>query len=460
MRDGLAVPQSEGDAAMPRKAAGLTAAGVKAAKPGRHGDGNGLYLLVRPTGARFWLFRYTPPGGKLREMGLGPVATDADKAGVTLAAARLKAAELRNMLRDGIDPIDAQKAAEAAQAAAAKAAAPMTFQQAAETMLGTLEAGWSNPKHRQQWRNSLANYAFPVIGDMPVAAVETAEVLRVLRPIWHDKPETGARVKMRVLAVLRYARASGERPAGSSPADIDEALRALLPKSAALKRAAGYGHHAALPWGEVGAFMAALRKREATAARALELLVLTATRTNETLGARWKEIDLAARTWTIPADRMKMRKPHRVPLTDAAVAVLEAMKDKAAGPFVFPGDKEGEGLSQMALLMLLRRMNPAEAGPDGQPVHRWRDAMTGEAITAHGFRSTFRDWAGEATSTPHAVMEAALAHASGDKVEAAYARGDLFQKRRKLMEDWAAFCDRAPAEVVTLRPMATDAAAG
>ncbi|MFC3002089.1 tyrosine-type recombinase/integrase [Falsiroseomonas tokyonensis] len=441
----------------------MTVAGIKAKPPGRYGDGNGLYLLVRSAKVRFWLFRYTPPGGKMREMGLGAVALEEGKAGVTLADARLRAAALRNMLRQGIDPLDAEREAErvAAEAAKAAAAAPTTFRTVAETMLAEKEAEWSNPKHRQQWRNTLATYAYPVIGDLPVGTLGTADILRVLRPIWATKPETAARVKMRVLAVLRYATAAGERPNGASAADIDEALRTLLPKSAALKRAAGYGHHPALPWGQMGAFMAALRQRDATAARALEFLALTATRTGETLGARWHEIDLAGRVWAIPAERMKGRRPHRVPLSDAAVSVLERMQEQAGGKGspVFPGDKPGEPLSQMALLMLLRRMNPAEEGDGGETRHRWQDATTGDPITAHGFRSTFRDWAGEATSTPHAVMEAALAHKLGDKVEASYARGDLLQKRRVLMDAWAEHCARAPAAVVALRQPVTEAAA-
>jgi integrase len=438
---------------MPRKAAGLTAAGVKAAKPGRYGDGNGLYLLVRTTGARFWLFRYTPPGGKLREMGLGTVATEDGRAGVTLAKARVKAAELRNLLTAGIDPLkaleDANRAAAEAQRLQAEAAAPVTFRSSATAMIATREDEWSSAKHRQQWANTLATYAYPVIGETPIATVGTDDVLRVLRPIWRDKPETASRVKMRVLAVLRYARAAGHRPAGASAADIDEALRELLPKAAAMKRAAGYGHHPALPWGHIGAFMVALRSREAVAARALEFLILTAARTGEALGARWNEIDIAARTWTVPAVRMKARRAHRVPLSEAAVELLTRMQDHGTGPTgaVFPGELAGAALSQMALLMLLRRMNSAATGEDGVTRPRWRDGATGEPVTAHGFRSTFRDWASEATSAAHAVMEAALAHTIDDKVEAAYARGDLFTKRRALMDQWAEFCGRAPAAI-------------
>ena len=447
---------------MPRRAEPLTVAGIKAAKPGRSGDGNGLYLLVRPTGARFWLFRSTPKGATMREMGLGSVALADDKAGVTLAKARLRAAELRNMLRDGIDPIDAERAKEQAAAEAAKASAPMSFRGAAEAMLASREAEWSNPKHRQQWHNTLKTYVYPAIGDLAVAAVETADVLRTLNPIWAAKPETASRVKMRILTVLRYARAAGERATGTSAADMDEALRTLLPKVAALKRAAGYGHHAALPWAEVPAFMSALRRREATAARALEFLILTATRTSEALGARWREIDMAGRTWTIPAERMKARREHRVPLSDAAVAILTAMQGQAKGPGspVFPGDKDDAPLSQMALLMLLRRMNPATKGEDGTATHPWQDARTGDPITAHGFRSAFRDWTEEATSTPHAVAEAALAHTIGDKVEAAYRRGDLLQKRAALMQSWADYCGKAPAEVREIRPAAVSAFAG
>jgi integrase len=455
---------------------GLTVSEVRAAKhpggtarPTRIGDGEGLYLQIAPGGAKSWLFRFML-AGKSREMGLGAVAlSDRDEAAgaVSLARARELAREAKAKLRAGIDPIEARRVAEAEEAEAAaelaRAAAPITFRAAAEAMLNAREAEWSNAKHRQQWRSTLAAYAYPKMGDMPVAGIGTTQVEAALRPIWTKKPETAARVRMRVLRVLRHAAAAGHRAGSQSVAEIGEALRELLPKIAPLKRAAGYGHHPALPWSEVPAFMADLRSRPATAARAMEFLILTATRTGETLGARWREFDVAGRTWTVPAERMKARKPHRVPLSEAAVALLAKMQEHAAGPggFVFPGEKEGEGLSQMALLMLLRRMNPARPGPDGTPQHRWQDASTGEAITAHGFRSSFRDWAGETTSAPRDVIEMALAHAIANKTEAAYARGDLFAKRARLMEEWAAYCAAAPAEVRTLYPAAmAEAASG
>ncbi|MBE9604276.1 tyrosine-type recombinase/integrase [Acetobacteraceae bacterium H6797] len=438
---------------MPRRAAGLTAAGVRTAKAGRYGDGNGLYLLVRENGARFWVWRYTR-GGRMREMGLGSVANEIGKAGRTLAEARQEAARLKNILARGVDPLDAEEASRKAAEAAAMAAAPLTFEGAANALLDAREAEWSNPKHRQQWRNTLATYVHPLIGSQPVATVEVEDVRRVLSPIWATKPETASRVKMRILAVLRYARAAGERPTGSSAADIDEALRTLLPKSAPLKRAAGYGHHPALPWQQMPDFMVELRARAAMAARALEFAILTAARTSEVLGATWREIDFRHAVWTVPGARMKSRRQHRVPLSAAATALLEAVKPLKSGPNspVFPTEDQQKPLSSMALLMLLRRMN-ARQGEDADGAKaRWVDGVTHEPITAHGFRSSFRDWAGEATSTPQAVMEAALAHVNADKVEAAYARGDLFAKRRALMEAWAEYCDRKPATVGHLAP--------
>lgn len=436
-----------------RLSAIAVAALVKAGRPGAKGDGDNLFIRVSAPGLGKWTFRYMIEG-KAREAGLGAY-DPSGKTGLSLAEAREAAGAARRLLKAGIDPL-AHRRQEAARQAAAEADRKKievqmryTFRACAEEMIEANEASWSNAKHRQQWRSTLTTYAHPIIGDMPVAAVETDDVRRVLAPIWRVKPETATRVKMRVLAVLRHARASGHRSAGTSPADMAEALGILLPMSEAIRTAAGYGHHAALPWAQIGAFFVDLRRRQAIAARALEFLILTAARTGEALGARWREIDLDGQVWTIPAARMKARRAHRVPLSAAAVSVLEAMQEFSGGPSspVFPGEGEDAPLSQMALLMLLRRMNSAEEGGESDAQPRWRDGTTGDAITAHGFRSTFRDWANEATATQHSVMEAALAHKVGDKVEAAYARGDLFAKRRALMEAWAEYCDRPPADV-------------
>jgi len=429
----------------------LTAKAVAAAKhpgtparPIRMGDGGGLYLQIAPSGSKSWLFRFTL-AGKAREMGLGPVGEPPK--GVTLAAARLAAAEARGLLRRGVDPIE-HRAAELRRSEAERAkAAANTFRSVAENMIGAREAGWRNAKHRQQWRNTLATYAYPIIGDMPVSEIGTEDVMRVLRPIWTKKPETASRLRGRIERVLAYAKAMKLRE-GENPAVWRGHLSEALPSPRRIEGKAP-GHHPALPWQEAPLFMADLRGRDAMAARALEFAILTAARTSEVLGARWREMDLDAAVWTVPAERMKAKREHRVPLSDAALAVLRAVLPLSTGPdsFVFPGKRRGHGLSQMALLMLLRRMNPQ--GED-KPA-RWRDARTGEPITAHGFRSTFRDWCGEASHHPADLAEAALAHVNKDKTEAAYARGDLFAKRAVLMADWAAFCAKPPTEVVAIQ---------
>jgi integrase len=428
----------------------LTAKAVAAAKhprtlarPIRIGDGRGLYLQIAPTGTKSWLFRFTL-GGKAREMGLGPVGEPPK--GVSLAAARLAAAEARGLLRKGVDPIE-HRAAEQRRSEAERAkAAANTFRRVAEDMIGAREAGWRNAKQRQQWRNTLATYAYPIIGDMPVAEIGTEDVLRVLRPIWTEKPETASRLRGRIERVLAYAKAIKLRE-GENPAVWRGHLSEALASPRRIEGKAP-GHHSALQWQEAPLFMAELRGRDAMAARALEFAILTAARTAEVLGARWREIDLDAAVWTVPAERMKAKREHRVPLSAAAATVLRTALPLSTGAngFVFPGTRRGTGLSQMALLMLLRRMNPER---QDNPA-RWRDAKTGEPITAHGFRSTFRDWCGESSLHAREVAEAALAHINKDKTEGAYARGELFAKRAVLMADWAAFCAKPPAEVMVL----------
>ncbi|MCW3477684.1 tyrosine-type recombinase/integrase [Limobrevibacterium gyesilva] len=407
---------------MPRKAAGLTAAKVQKAGPGRYGDGGGLYLLVRPNGNRFWLFRYVREK-RMREMGLGPAGIGPGL--VSLAQARAKAGGLMKQVRDGFDPLN-QRAADQAEAKAAvqmDAIKAITFKLASARFIAAHEAGWQNGKHHAQWRNTLATYADPQFGDMPVADVSTAHVLAALEPIWTTKPETAGRVRGRIEAVLDYAKARGWRN-GENPAAWKGHLAMTLP---ARSKVAPVEHHAALPWSEIGAFMIKLRDRPGLAARALEFAILTACRTREVLGATWGEVDMHAAVWTIPPARMKAGREHRVPLSGAAMAVLHvAAKLRAhiepSAP-VFPGAEPGKPLSGMAMLMTLRRMG--------------RDDLT-----AHGFRSTFRDWTAEATTNPAEVAEMAVAHAVGDKVEAAYRRGDLFEKRRRLMDEWAAYCAR------------------
>ena len=411
---------------MPRRAAGLTTMKVKTAAPGRYGDGKGLYLLVRSADARFWLFRYRR-NGHMREMGLGSFAD------VTLAEAREKAADLHRKVKAGIDPLAEREARAFAEKVASHQATvrATTFADVADRYITAHEAGWRNPKHRQQWRNTLDTYAMPILGPLPVSDVDTGTVMRVLEPIWREKTETASRLRGRIESVLDYATAREWR-AGANPARWRGHLDKLLP---APSKIAKVEHHAALPWREIGAFMATLMEQEGVAALALRFAIVTAARTGEAIGATWGEIDIARAVWTIPAGRMKASREHRVPLSGLALAVLReaALFRSDASPEapVFPGGKLGKPLSNMAMLALLRRIG--------------RDDLT-----AHGFRSTFRDWCAESTNYPREVAEAALAHTLDDKVEAAYRRGDLMEKRSRLMADWATFCGRAapPGEVV------------
>jgi integrase len=401
---------------------------VKTAPPGRYGDGRGLYLLVRSAGARFWLFRYRR-NGHTREMGLGSFAD------VTLAEAREKAADLHRKVKAGIDPLAEREARALAEKVASHRATVrgITFADVADRYITAHEAGWRNPKHRQQWRNTLHTYAMPILGPLPVSDVDTGTVMRVLEPIWREKTETASRLRGRIEAVLDYATARGWR-AGENPARWRGHLHNLLP---APSKIAKVEHHAALPWREIGRFMATLMEQEGVAALALRFAILAAARTGEAIGATWGEIDMAGAVWTVPAGRMKAGREHRVPLSVPALTVLREAAQLRSDPHpdapVFPG-KLGKPLSNMALLALLRRMGRGD-------------------LTTHGFRSTFRDWCAETTNHPREVAEAALAHTLDDKVEAAYRRGDLMVKRSRLMADWATFCGRAESagEVVPLR---------
>jgi integrase len=414
---------------MPRKAAGLTAVKVRTARPGRYGDGKGLYLLVRSADARFWLFRYRR-NGRMREMGLGSVAD------VSLAKAREKAMDLHRKVMAGTDPLAEREARALAEKAAAQHATvrAITFADVADHYIVAHEAGWRNAKHKYQWRATIDTYAAPFIGDVPVAAVDVGGVMRVLEPIWREKPETASRLRGRIESVLDYATARGWR-AGDNPARWRGHLASLLPARGVFAKVE---HHAALPWREIGPFMARLAEQEGVAALALRFAILTAARTGEAIGATWGEIDMAAAVWTVPAGRMKASREHRVPLSNAALAVLrEAARlrtDAGADAPVFPGGKPGKPLSNTAMLMLLRRLGRGD-------------------LTAHGFRSSFRDWCAESTNHPREVAEAALAHTLTDRVEAAYRRGDLMEKRSWLMADWGEFCGRAApvGQVVLLR---------
>ena len=421
---------------MPRKAEGLTAAKVRTAKAGRYGDGAGLYLLVRGPEARFWLFRYVR-AGKMREMGLGAAS---GPAAVSLADARVKARRLHDLVREGRDPLDERDATRAAEAAAAQEARvrAVTFRQVADAYIAAHEASWRNAKHRQQWSNTLETYAHPVLGDLSVTNVDTGAVMSVLEPIWRTKSETASRLRGRIEAVLDYAKARGWRDA-ENPARWRGHVANMLPNRTKVQPVE---HHAALPWRDIGAFLARLADQEGLGALALRFTILTAARTSEAIEARWPEIDTAAGVWTVPASRMKAGREHRVPLSDAALAVLKAaapLRDDTRGGWVFPGARAGRPLSNMVFLMLLRRMGLGD-------------------LTAHGFRSTFRDWAGE-TGQPADIAEASLAHTLGSKVQSAYQRGDLLERRRALMTAWASFCagPQMPAEMVPLRHAAAEA---
>ena len=412
---------------MPKKLSNaLTPLSVKGAKPGRHADGSGLQLLVKESGARSWVYRFMLRG-KSRDVGLGPAAgPDA----VPLATARDLAAALRLKVKAGVDPLAQRLEAAAATAAEAQASkvAGITFKAAAEAHIAAHSDGWRNAKHRQQWSSTLETYAYPVIGDLPVADVGTAHILSILEPIWKAKPETAGRLRGRIEAILDAAKARGFRE-GENPARWRGHVAQILPARTRLSR----GHHKAMAYGEVASFVAKLREREAMAALALEFVILTAVRTGEAIGATWGEVDLAKAIWTVPADRTKTGREHRVPLSPRAVEILEGLKLLGSGgsAFLFAGNK-GK-LSSMAMAMLLRRMDVD--------------------VTVHGFRSTFRDWAAECTGYAHEVCEMALAHAIGNKAEAAYRRGDLFEKRRRLMADWSTYCAATPGAGATVTPM-------
>jgi integrase len=377
--------------------------------PGRYGDGGGLFLMVSLSGARKWVFRYRFRDGR-HDMGLGSAGS------ITLSKARELAASARTALANGIDPLTTRR----------KPTTP-TFGETADQLIAALSPSWRNEKHRAQWRMTLKTYAAP-LRPLAVDQIAVHHVLAVLKPIWATKPETASRLRGRIEKVLDAARAKGHRT-GENPARWRGHLDHLLPIRQRLTR----GHHAAMPYVDVPRFLMALRTQESVAARALEFLILTAGRTGEVLGMRWPEIDLANRLWTVPANRMKAGREHRVPLVARAIEILAMMKTMQTSDFVFPGLRWGKPLSNMALEMVLRRMKV-------------------EAVTVHGFRSSFRDWAGESTRFSREVAEAALAHTIGDQTERAYRRGDALEKRRELMEAWAEYCEpRKPADILPMR---------
>jgi integrase len=400
----------------------LTAKAVAAAsKPGLYGDGDSLYLKVGDGGSKSWIVRWTV-GGKIRKHGLGPAPE------VSLAEAREKAGEVRRLIRNGIDPREDRRAKQAeADIAAAKL---ISFDEAASQFIESHRAGWKSDKHAGQWQATLSTYASPVFGKLPISAVDTGLVMRVLKPLWSTKTETATRVRGRIEAVLSWAKVYGYR-SGENPAQWRGHLDHLLPKRS---KVAEVEHHAALPYDDLPDFMRDLRERDGVAALALEFTILTASRTSETLNATWSEFDTGNAVWIVPAERMKGGREHRVPLCERAVAIVREMETVEHSDFVFPGARRDKALSNMAMTTALRRMGRGD-------------------LTVHGFRSTFRTWAAERTNYPREVVEAALAHVIGDKTEAAYQRGDLLEKRRRLMDAWAVYADNraSTGDVILLR---------
>src|SRR5579862_1640258 len=377
--------------------------------PGLHHDGGGLYLQVGASGSKSWTYRYML-AGRAREMGLGPLQV------VSLAEAREKAAEARRLKFAGVDPIAARDSAVLKARIGPRSS--RTFMDCALQYIESHRPEWKNEKHGTQWQATLDTYAGPVFGDVPVQDVDLALVMRVLEPIWKTKTETASRLRGRIERILDWATTAGYRQ-GENPARWRGHLENLLAKRSKVRKVK---HHPALPYAEVGPFLSALRGHEGVASQAFEFLILTAARTSEVLGARWDEFDLENAIWTVPASRIKAGREHRVPLSRPATHILTQMAEVRQGDLVFPGPKKDKPLSSMALLAVLDRMGRRD-------------------ITAHGFRSTFRDWAAERTNFPRDVAEMALAHAIADKVEAAYRRGDLFEKRQKLMQAWAKHCE-------------------
>jgi len=380
----------------------LTPRKVATVGPGKHEDGGGLRLVVSRTGARKWMLRFTLHG-KRREMGLGSFAD------VGLAEARERAAEYRKQVKRGLDPIAARRI---------RPAAP-TFTVCAAHYVRAHRHGWTSTKHARQWVSTLKTYARPVIGSKPVDAITTEDILKVLSPLWIGKTETAKRVRARIENILDYAAARQYRDP-LNPARWRGHLDKLLPKPSQVRTV---HHHPAMPYPEVPAFLAELAGDDSVPALALRFLILTATRTGEVLHARWDEIDHRDVVWVIPAERMKARRTHRVPLTDATVSLLEALPHRTDNAYLFPGAHPGRPLSSMALLLLMRDMGYGVNGDRG-------------AYVPHGFRASFRDWSGEVSSFPRDVAEMALAHVIENRVEAAYRRGDLFTKRRRMMQEW------------------------
>jgi integrase len=398
----------------------LTALKVEKAKiKGLYADGGGLYLRVADGGSKGWVFRYAA-NGRLRDHGLGALHT------VSLAEAREAALQCRKLRHQGVDPIEHRRASLAAvKASEAKAS---TFAECAVAYMAAHEKKWKNGKSLEQWQQSLRDYVYPAIGNLPVALIDTPQVMKALEPIWNAKAETASRVRGRIEAILDYAKVRGYRT-GENSARWKGHLDHLLPARSEVQRVE---HFEALPYAEIGALVAKLRQRDDVGARPLEFMILTAARRSEVRESTWGEIDLATRTWTVPANRMKTGKEHRVPLSPRAIAILEAVPEDRRNGLLFPGRNGAMGANVVARLF---------------------QTLVGSKATLHGLRSSFRDWAAEQTSFPREVIEMALAHVVASKVEAAYFRTDLFEKRARLMDAWGEFCAKpaTTGKVVPIR---------
>ena len=392
-------------------------------KSGLYPDGGGLYLQKKPQGGASWVFRYKMGGRTTsRDMGLGSAIA------VSLSRARTSADEARNLIAAGADPIENRRAQRAAETL--EAAKSISFRDCAEKYIAAHKAGWRNAKHAGQWTFTLETYVYPAFGSLSVASVDTGLVLKVIEPIWTTKTETASRVRGRIESILDWAKVRGYRT-GENSARWRGHLDKLLPARNKVRKVK---HHEALPYAEIGAFMESLREHQSIIAKAIEWLILTATRSDETTSARWDEIDFQAKAWVIPGLRMKTGLKHRIPLSSPALKILRTLLKQETGEYIFPGKRVGRPLSASTLLVFLKRMGQSD-------------------LTVHGFRTTFRDWTAEQTNYPREVAEMALTHTVSDNVEAAYRRGDLFDKRKRLMTDWGKYCGipSTPEEVVPIR---------
>lgn len=391
-------------------------------KPGSYSDGDGLFLKVGRSGSKSWIYRYQLAGHR-RDVGLGRYPD------VSLSDARKERNKLKRDVKSGIDPLHKKEVEKTKQKMERKGAESkkQTFKKCAETYMDLKEPEWRNAKHAQQWRNTLKTYAYPVIGGLPVAEVELDDVLKVLQPIWLEKTETATRVRNRIELVLDYASVMKYRN-GENPARWRGNLESIMSKPSKIHIVK---HHPALPYDDIAGFMELLQQRKGLAAQALMLTILTATRTQGILGAKWDEFEFQKKVWTIPASRMKVPKEHRIPLSEQTLALLDDISQSRDSGFVFPG-KKNKPLSNMAMANVLKRMNRND-------------------ITVHGFRSTFRDWVAEKTNFPQRVAETAMAHQIKDGAEAAYQRGDLLEKRKELMEAWADYCLPQKFNVIRIR---------